>query len=94
MEEDEVSIRLPISAWRIVIAHVESGVHRDVSRILTAMYVQINPEIRAQNARAAARQVEAARRADEIAAETATRTAGAPDDTSEIEPSSQSKPLH
>jgi hypothetical protein len=91
-EDDEISVKLSLRTWRIVTAHVEGGIYRDVQPILALIYAQVNSQITAANDRAA----QAVR--DEIRAIEAARMSnqpeGAGEDASEPTLISQPTALH
>jgi hypothetical protein len=54
-EDGEITITLPLRQWRVVAAHVEGGIHREVWPILGAVYAQVNAQIVAAQEFAAAK---------------------------------------
>ena len=47
MNDPDVTIRLPLSAWRVVAAHLEAGIFRDVAEILFALSTQSATQLEA-----------------------------------------------
>ena len=52
--DPEIKITLPLSVWRVITAHLETGRYCDVHEALYAIYVQGQPQIEAAEAQAAA----------------------------------------
>jgi Arc/MetJ-type ribon-helix-helix transcriptional regulator len=53
MADPEIKITLPLSVWRVVTAHLETGRYCEVSDVLHAIYVQGQPQIEAAELEAA-----------------------------------------
>ncbi len=105
-EDSEIVVVLPLKTWRTVVAHLEAGIHRDVSLILQAIYAQVNPQAIAAQ-KDIAEQIAAERAAAEaslqasLAAHLAKEAAHAPippdlpaDDLAESQPTSRPSALH
>jgi hypothetical protein len=45
-DDPEIVIRLPISAWHIVVQHLQAGAYRDVASVLSEISEQAEPQIR------------------------------------------------
>jgi hypothetical protein len=98
VEDKEIVIVLPLKTWRTVVAHLESGIARDVNPILKLMGVQADPQIALAQKEAAERAAaetahaeQALLRAMEVAEVAAKAAAEDPADTQSI---SQPTALH
>jgi hypothetical protein len=54
-EDKDIVIVLPIKTWRTIVAHLQSGIHRDVDPILIAIRAQADPQVIAAHKDAAER---------------------------------------
>jgi hypothetical protein len=58
MSDPDIKITLPLSMWRVVVAHLEAGTYRDVCHAVAAIVLQTQQQLEQQQLAVAQAEVE------------------------------------